>query len=517
MKVSIAYPPLESAKGVALLGQNRQFQWFNSPTYIYPMVPAYAATYLKSKGFDVAWDDFIAEEKSYQEFIDYYKKSDIDVIMIETKAPVVKMHWAIVKQLKDLRPDIVVVMVGDHVTAYPEETMDACPVDYILTGGNYDFLLENLCESLRRHEHDAVEGALAADGAAGADGKAGRKRKLTAVPSELEPGIWYRDADGSVKNTGRFNLAHDLNDLPMIDRDLTKWKLYSEKNGNYSRLPGTYTMTARDCWYHGCTFCSWTTLYNEYHMRTPESLLDEIGILIEKYGVREIMDDSGAFPVGEWLHTFCQGMIDRGYNKKVVMDCNMRFSKLTFDEYKLMKKAGFRFVLFGLESANQATLDRLNKGEKIETMVESCKNASKAGLSVHVTIMFGYPWEGEEEIQNTVNLGRMLLIKGYAKTLQATVCIPYPGTPLYEECRKKDWLQTTDYAEFDMRRPVMKTTVGNERIMQAVQDVYKVAFNPEFLWRRITGIRSWDDVKFIGRAAGKVIGHLTDFGKSKEK
>lgn len=55
MRVSIAYPPLESTKGVALLGQNRQFQWFNSPTYIYPMVPAYAASYLKSKGFDVSW------------------------------------------------------------------------------------------------------------------------------------------------------------------------------------------------------------------------------------------------------------------------------------------------------------------------------------------------------------------------------------------------------------------------------------------------------------------------------
>ena len=45
----------------------------------------------------------------------------------------------------------------------------------------------------------------------------------------------------------------------------------------------------------------------------------------------------------------------------------MRFSMLTLEEYKLMKKAGFRFVLFGLESANQATLDRINKGEKIET------------------------------------------------------------------------------------------------------------------------------------------------------
>jgi hypothetical protein len=31
------------------------------------------------------------------------------------------------------------------------------------------------------------------------------------------------------------------------------------------------------------------------------------------------------------------------------------------------------------------------------------------------------------------------------------------------------------------------------------------------------GIRSLDDVKFIFRAAGKVFGHLTDFGEKKQK
>jgi len=70
MKVSISYPPLESPKGVALLAQNRQFQWFNNPTYIYPMVPAYAATLLKSKGFEVIWDDGTLQEAADADFGD---------------------------------------------------------------------------------------------------------------------------------------------------------------------------------------------------------------------------------------------------------------------------------------------------------------------------------------------------------------------------------------------------------------------------------------------------------------
>lgn len=488
MKISIAYPPLENGKGVPLLGQNRQFQWFNSPTYIYPMLPAYTATLLKHNGFNVAWDDYIAQEKTYEEFLAYFKNETPDVILIETKAPVVEMHWKIVDELKTLRPECLVVMVGDHVTAYPEETMANCKTDYILTGGNYDFLMLNLCQNLQRN------------------GK-------TINEKELEGGIYYREGE-KIKNTGTFKLNQDLNDIPMIDRELTQWKLYSEKNGNYTKLPGTYTMAARDCWYHKCTFCSWTTLYPEYRVRTPESLLDEIGVLIEKYGVKEIMDDSGAFPVGQWLHTFCKGMIERGYHKKVIMDCNMRFCALTLEEYKLMKKAGFRFVLFGLESANQKTLDKINKGEKIEEMVESCKLAKKAGLSPHITIMFGYPWEDMDDIQKTVLLGKELLKKGYAHTLQSTIVIPYPGTPLYESCKENGWLQTEKYEEYDMRRPIMKTPVGDEKLKEAVQEVYKVAFHPEFLARRIAGIRSMHDIKFFIRAGRQVIGHLMDFKKN---
>ena len=489
MNIAISYPPLESEKGVPLLGQNRQFQWFNSPTYIYPMVPASAATLLQSKGFSVVWNDAIAEEWTYSRFIEFYKNSNLDLVMLESKTPVIKMHWEIIKEMKQLKPETIIVLVGDHVTAFPDESMNNCPVDYILTGGNYDFLLLNLCENLRDNNGSLDE-------------------------SRLEPGIYYRK-DETVKNTGKFVLNQDLNALPMIDRDLTNWKLYSEKNGNYSRLPGTYTMAGRDCWHHKCTFCSWTTIYPKFLVRSPENVLDEIGVLIEKYGVKEIMDDSGAFPIGDWLRTFCNGMIERGYNKKVIMDCNMRFCALSFEDYKLMKKAGFRFVLFGLESANQVTLDRIIKGEKADQMLESCKLAKKAGLSPHITIMFGYPWEDEKMVQNTIDLGKTILKKGWAHTLQATVLIPYPGTPLYNECKENGWLLTENYEDFDQRMPVMKTPMGSEKIKEAVQSVYKVAFSPEFIIRRILGIRSVEDVKFFFRAAGKVIGHLMDFGGKK--
>lgn len=64
MRVMIAYPPFEG-KGSPMLTQNRQFQWFHEPSYLYPCIPASAATLLTSEGHDVTWVDCIAERKDW--------------------------------------------------------------------------------------------------------------------------------------------------------------------------------------------------------------------------------------------------------------------------------------------------------------------------------------------------------------------------------------------------------------------------------------------------------------------
>lgn len=474
MKVAISYPPLDTSKGAPLLSQNRQFQYFKSPTYIYPVVPAQAATLLKQQGFEVIWDDAIAERKTYQQWLSDFKQIKPDIIAIETKTPVVKQHWRIIGDLKSQSPELKCVLMGDHVTALPEESFQNSQVDYVITGGDYDFSLLSLCKG------------------------------------ELEPGVYYRE-NGQIKNTGLFQLDHDLNQLPFIDRDLTKWQLYAYENGNYKCVPGTYTMSGRDCWWSKCSFCSWTTTYPKFRVRKPENLLNEIGELIDRCNIKEIMDDTGTFPAGDWLRSFCSGMIERGYNKKIYIDCNMRFNAATLDDYKLMRKANFRLLLFGLESAKQYTLDRINKNLTVEQIIESCKLAREAGLFPHITIMFGYPWETYDDAQRTLQLGRWLLKKGYAYTVQATVVIPYPGTPLFSECKENGWLKTTDWDRYDMKEPVMKTPMPDDQVMKFVQGIYSVAFNPEFVFRRITNIRDINDMKYYTRAGIKVLGHLFDF------
>ncbi len=479
MKVSISFPPIESRKGVPLLSQNRQFQWFNNPTYIYPMIPAYAATLLQQNGYQVVWDDGIAECISLDAYMRRMVLEEPDVIAIETKTPVVKTHWSIVDGIKQLLPRTKVALVGDHVTALPQESLERSQTDYVLTGGDYDFLLLNLCLHLSRGEL-------------------------------LEPGIWYKD-NGEIKNSGSFSLKHDLTQLPFIDRELTRWRLYGYRNGNFKRLPGTYTMVGRDCWWHKCSFCSWTTLYPAFRARNPESLLDEIGMLIDKYSIREVFDDTGTFPVGHWLETFCQGMIERGYHRKIRFGCNMRFGALGLDEYRLMRRAGFRYVLFGVESAKQETLDRIDKGIRVSDITEGCRMAKEAGLDPHLTIMMGYPWESKEDALTTVELARDMFRRGYADTLQATMVVPYPGTPLHRECDEGGMLSTKEWDDYDMRRLVMKTSLSEDDVKDLTQCLYRSFFTPRYAIRKVISVRSLDDLKFLWRGVKAVFGHLKDF------
>jgi len=483
VKVMIAYPPLEG-KGSPMLTQNRQFQWMHQGSYIFPVVPAQAAALLKEEGLEVAWLDGITEQLDRETFNARFLAEKPDLVAVETKTPVVRQHWRIIDELKEMLPALKTVLMGDHVTALPEESMRESRTDFVLTGGDYDFMLRDLARHL-------------ADGA------------------PLPPGFWYRDGD-EVKNTGAFELVHDLNTIPFIDRNLTKARLYGEKWKKYT--PFYYTMAGRDCFWGKCTFCSWTTTYPKFRVRKPQNLLDEIGKLIEEDGAREIFDDSGTFPGGKWLETFCKGMIDRGYNKKILISSNMRYGVLTEEHTKLMKKAGWRKVKMGLESANQSTLDKLNKGITVKDIVDGSKWISRAGIDIHLTVMVGFPWETRADAQKTLDLARMLMNKGWAEMLQSTVLVPYPGTPLYYEGLEKNWFRfdPAEYERYDMTEPAFKMPdMTPEDVVEYCQKIYKSFLSPRFMLRTLTRVRSWNDVRYVLKGSKAVVNHILDFSKSR--
>ena len=125
--------------------------------------------------------------------------------------------------------------------------------------------------------------------------------------------------------------------------------------------------------------------------------------------------------------------------------------------------------------------------------------------------MVGYPWETKEDVTATVELAKDLFNKGYADTLQATIVIPYPGTPLFRYCQENDLLSTQDWDDYDMRKAVMKTALTDEDIKEASQQLYKAFFTPRYVFRRLVSIRNLNDLRFNSRGLRAIFGHLKDF------
>ena len=271
-----------------------------------------------------------------------------------------------------------------------------------------------------------------------------------------------------------FDIDVSFEQLPFPDRILTegkhpRWQSY----GNYKLHPATHMMASNLCWYGKCTFCIDT--YKLQHgeargVRSVDHVMEEIDDLIAQ-GYREVFDDSGTFPVGAWLEEFCRKMQSR--KRHITIGCNMK--PVTLD-YQMLGDAGFRFILVGIESANQVTVDRIKKGQRSEDIIPIIKSMDDAGLEVHLTSMFGYEWESHEDAMRTVELVHYLLKRGYAKTAQASVFSP-PRTP-------------PDPAS------------SGHRYIPMIYDAYK---SPQFWWQKLKDIKRWEDITYLLRGARLVV------------
>ncbi|MFV2045371.1 MAG: radical SAM protein, partial [Anaerolineales bacterium] len=438
MKVAIVYPPFMKDGKIAFLSQNRYFKYSNSrEVALYPVVLATGATMLKQAGHEVLWLDGINEGLSFDEFDKQLAAFDPDLIVTETKAPVVKEHWKWFEYSKRNLPDALLAIAGDHVTCFPEETLDNSIVDHVLAGGDYDFLLRDLVSYLSQN----VIGST--------------------------PGIWTRQ-NGRYSTSRPFELDNDLDDTPIPDRKLTKWWLYREAD---FYEPSARVMFGRGCGgVDGrpgfCTFCIWVHSFWKlgWRLRSPEHCVAEVKELVEDYGVKEVFDDTdgGACLDKDWLIGFQREMKEQDLIGKVFISSNVRGDVLQDPEIcELMVSSGYRMVKPAVEAGTNATLKKIGKDCTIEEIVRGIKTAKDHGLVVHLSAMVGYPWETENDVKETYEVMKeLMLYKTRAgDSLQASIIMPYPGTPLWRMARKNGWLKIREdeYEKLDMESSVMST------------------------------------------------------------
>jgi len=254
--------------------------------------------------------------------------------------------------------------------------------------------------------------------------------------------------------------------LPAPDRKLTNaFDPKYQNNGNFKYHPGTYIQSAAGCWWGKCEFCKEKGI--SYKVRDVHEVIKEIAHC-KRQGFKEIFDDAATLADGMWREKFIHAL----KRQDVAFSCNMRFG--TFPDFIQMKEAGFRMLLYGMESASQDTLDRINKGVNIDDAIKELILASRYGLEPHIAVMFGIPGETEEDALRTLYLVQMLLRKGYAKTAQASL-YNVPG-------------------------------VQNENYQKYVPMIYRAAYYPDFWINKLKDIRNIDDVKYIWRGIKSCFG-----------
>jgi radical SAM superfamily enzyme YgiQ (UPF0313 family) len=208
------------------------------------------------------------------------------------------------------------------------------------------------------------------------------------------PNLVYRDGD-TIQVTKR-KVPEKITDLPLPDFDGLPLDRYLAP---HLALP---LLTARGCYFGKCAFCN--VGYGEaesFSQLRAEQLAEQMVALRDKYGVNHIFFSDEAItpknlrtlpPVLEAMGTpFHWG------------GC-VRFEKVVSqDLLNAMQQGGCRMILFGLESASEAIMDRMIKGTEVEHMSRILKESTAAGIWNHTFFFFGFPGETLADAQETVN------------------------------------------------------------------------------------------------------------------
>lgn len=101
------------------------------------------------------------------------------------------------------------------------------------------------------------------------------------------------------------------------------------------------------------------------------------------------------------------------------------------EDLRRLREAGLRMVYMGLESGDQAVLERMNKGSSVQEIVEAGKRIVQAGLKLNVTVLTGLGGT-EGSLVHARKTAEALVAMG-PHQIAALSLMPIPGTPLWDD------------------------------------------------------------------------------------
>jgi radical SAM superfamily enzyme YgiQ (UPF0313 family) len=196
-------------------------------------------------------------------------------------------------------------------------------------------------------------------------------------------------------------------------------------------------LTARGCPYN-CYFCSSQNVWQRNHrQRSVHKVLIEMAYLYTEFGVRTFhsMDDN--FNVNEkWVRMFCEGIIESGMKIELRFQSGV-FPKMSRETLVLLKAAGLKDIIFGIESGNQRVLDEvIRKPINLKHVEQIIRWCHEIGITCGGFFVIGTPGEKLAEMQETIDF----CLNSGIDRVRLYMCQPMIGSKVYDDCVKNGWL-----------------------------------------------------------------------------
>jgi radical SAM superfamily enzyme YgiQ (UPF0313 family) len=363
-----------------------------------PLGIIYLATVCKKSGVDVKLID-LTFDRNWAAYERRIMEQKPDIVGFTALSPFYDDVLKAVAITKKIVPNAKIIIGGPHATAQPLEVIKNDFVDVVVVGEAEKNVVP-LLNALQNH---------------------GELKQIK--------GIVFKQ-DGRIIQTEREEHV-DLSTLPLPDRQLLPTiKKYFRQIPLFPNVPPVGIIIAsRGCPFN-CTFCQpmlREIFGNKVRFRSPQSILQEIDELVQKYKVKTVLFTDDNMTINKrWLFEICDGIEKRNYN--LIIGVQGKADTLTPEMAERLKRINCRTMSFGVESGNQRILDTvMDKHLTIAQIENAFKICEQNNILTNASLMMGTPGDNKESILDTVRL----LERIRPNSIDLHYTTPTPGSKMF--------------------------------------------------------------------------------------
>lgn len=443
-----------------------------SPSHIIapPVGLGYLAAALRRDGHQPELLDCTRTGMGWDEFRAIIRETKPDLVGIQMWSCDFESVARSLAIIKETNPKTITVVGGAHPSGDPLHVLDQFPtLDYAFRGeGEPGF--PGFVTALEQND----------------------RAKFPALP-----GLIWRGPDGkTVANEQCF--PADLDALGLPAWDLMDPRTYPEAphQGFAKAFPTAPIVVSRGCPFP-CTFCATRTLTGKkIRFRSLESVIEEIVLLRDTYGVKEIHIEDDNFTANrEFVRAFCERLLADGITLWWYASSGVRLDTLDHDTLQLMKKAGCYTITIAIESGVQRVLDLMKKQTKVDDVRRRVAAVNAAGFEPTGLFIIGFPGETKADIEESIRFAKSLQLK----RAQFAIFHPLPGSEIYEQLKASGELKEVEWSKL---RPtsVAYTPAGitDEELKRYQQRAFlSFHLRPRILLKQFRDVTSLRNLIFI--------------------